>query len=187
MQAASLSIWPTWSPAEISCRTFRSSLRGLDWCLAACRISKEFSKTVTNCLIWPWNSTRAGIRLLIANFFSKYTYSVHSRSAGIPTGLLSGCNGIGNWYLATKSKAHLERRSLTWDSISSCSFTYRFIGRWGRSCCCAVTASTDDLSRNWWGRSNSSRFDGRCWERTSAERFGSPTTSQSRIPVPIAL
>ncbi len=187
MQTTFLSIWVIWSSTEISCRTFRSSLRSLDWCLTVCCIFKKFFKTMINCLIWSWNSTRVNIRLLIANLFSKYIHFVHSRFAEISTDLLFDFNEIENWNLATKSKMHLERWSLTWDSISSCSFTYRFIERWDRFYFCAVTTFTNDLSRNWWERSNLSRFDDRCWERISAERFESSTTFQFRIPVSIAL
>ncbi len=183
----SLSIWIIWSLTEISCRTFWSSLRDLDWCLTACHIFKKFFKTMINCLIWSWNSTRVDIRLLIANLFNKYIHFVHLRFAEILTDLLFDSNEIENWYLATKSKMHLERWSLTWDSISSCSFTYRFIERWGRFCFCAITTFTNDLSRSWWERLNSSRFDVRCWERISVERFESSTTSQSWISVSIAL
>ena len=47
--------------------------------------------------------------------------SVHSRSWGRSTGRMSCVNGIGNWYFATKSKAHCESRSLTCERIPSCS------------------------------------------------------------------
>ncbi len=155
----SLNIWSILSSTEISCRTFQSSLRDLDWCLTACCIFNKFFKIMINCLIWSWNSTRVDIRLLIANFFSKYTHFIHLRFTEILTDLLFNCNEIENWYLATKSKMHLKRWSLTWNSISSCSFTYKFIERWDRFCCCTVTTFTNDLSRNWWKRLNSSRFD----------------------------
>src|SRR4051812_9189767 len=79
MAWASLRILATWIPAEMSCRMLRSSLSGRDWCFAACRISSEFSRMVTNCLIWPLYSTRAGMRRFVARRLSKYTHSVLQR------------------------------------------------------------------------------------------------------------
>ena len=72
----SFKIFATWRPALISCKIFLSSFSGRDWCLAAWRISKEFSRTVTSCLIWPLYRTRAGMRLLVASLFRRCTHSV---------------------------------------------------------------------------------------------------------------
>ena len=89
----------------------------------------------------------------------------HSLSCGRSTGRMSCVNGIGNWYFATKSNAHCDRRSLTWDRTLSCSWTKRLVGRWGSSRSCMAMYSGGGRCRNWCGPSNSSLFEGRRCER----------------------
>ncbi len=106
------------------------------------------------------------MRRLVARRLSRYTHSVHSRSCGRSTGRISWVSGMGNWYLATKSKAHLARRSLTRARTLSCSCTSRLVGRCGSSRSCMATYSGVGRWRNWCGPSNSSRLDGRRCGRT---------------------
>src|SRR5437762_9835268 len=71
--------------------------------------------------------------------------------------------GMGNWYLAMKSKAHLDRMSLTMDNILSCCCASRLVGRWSSSRSWAAIVLGEGGLSSWCGPSNSSRLEGFRW------------------------